>query len=605
MKKRLALILAVLMVAMLFAGCGGNNGGSTAGNTGSASTGSAANTGSGSGSSANTGSGSTSGSADTGSTGSGDTGTAPVEDSPYNFAPGKYAADERGIATEKYNYVLPLTTTDEVLSYWGVCYIPQYLPEGGFGETPLPIEVENRTGVHIEYNMLAADALQNNFSVLIASDSLLDIMCGARSYYNGTSFKEAILEEQYFVNLYDYRQYMPNYMYEATKDPNDLDTIRNVFTESELVMNFLELRQEVELSNGGFTRSDWLKAMGKTPADIVTFNDLHDLLYFSKTQMNAATPMTFLSMLESPGTNEFVGYDTYWSCYGIGNQQVHDGKVVMSNMNENDRELMTLMNSWYQEGLIDPNWASYSSIQDFDMKLDDNSMAYLNGTRPTTVVKHNDYLPEGESWVALTKPLREPGQTLHMGYRVSRVYWGSAAISTSCPNIELAATWMDWRYSEEGSFLYGYGVQGVSWDYDENGKVAISDFIINHEAYYTMAMTVYALNNIAEPGLYINYTWLVPGNEDAKSVLDFWSSVPHDDGYMYPSGVTYTDEESEILAQYGNDVGTYLEENYVLFLDGSKPLSEWDSYVQGLYNIGIEQIIAVYQEAYDSYMAEA
>lgn len=590
MKRILSLIFALALIVALFAGCGGTGG--TTANTGT---------------DTNPG---TSAKPDNSPTPDKDTGNEatetpePVEETgPYNFAAGKFAADANGIATEKYDYVLPLSTTDEVLTYWGVCYIPQYLPEGGFNETPLPIEVENRTGVHVEYSMLAADALQNNFSVLIASDSLLDIMCGARSYYNGGTFKDAILEEGYFVNLYDYRDYMPNYMYEATKDPNDLDTIRTIFTESNLVMNFLELRQELELSNGGFTRSDWLKDMGKTQNDIETFQDLHDLLYFAKSQKNATAPMTFLSMLESPGTNEFVAYDCYWSVYSISNQYVKNGVVYMNNMNDNDRELMTLMNSWFKEGLIDPNWATYSSIQDFDMKLDDNSMAYLCGTRPTTIVKHNDYLPEGEQWVALRKPVREAGQTLHMGYRVSRVYWGSAAISATCSNIELAVTWLDWRYSAEGSFLYGYGVQGVSWDYDDNGKIAITDFIINHDAYYTMAMTMYALNNIAEPGLYINYTWLVPGNEDSKQVLDFWASVPHDNDYMYPSGVSYTDEQSSALAQLGNDVGTYLEENYVQFLDGSKPLSEWDKYVEGLKSIGIEEIRSIYQEAYDAYMA--
>jgi len=595
MKRKISILLAVLFVIALFSGCGGTNNGTQNSNTNNSSTNNS----------------STGTDTDAGLSTKTDTDVAkatpepePTEEpSPYNFAAGKFAADENGIATEKYDYVLPLTTTDEVLTYWGVCYIPQYLPEGGFGETALPVEVEKRTGVHMEYSMLAADGLQNNFSVLLASDSLLDIMCGARSYYNGGTFKDAVLEEKYFANLYDYRAYMPNYMYEATKDPEDLDTIHTVFTESNLVMNFLELRQELELSNGGFTRSDWLREMGKTANDITTFQDLHDLLYFAKSQKNADTPMTFLSMLESPGTNEFVAYDCYWSVYNISNQYVRDGKVYMSNMNDNDRELMTLMNSWYSEGLIDPNWSSYSSIQDFDMKLDDGSMAYLCGTRPTTVVKHNDYLPEGEQWTALKKPVREEGQTLHMGYRVSRVYWGSAAVSATCENIELAVTWLDWRYSEEGAFLYGYGVQGVSWDYDENGNIAITDFIINHDAYYTMAMTMYALNNIAEPGLYINYTWLIPGNESSKNVLDFWASVPHDNDYMYPSGISYTDEQSATLAQMGNDVGTYLEENYVLFLDGSKPLSEWDSYVEGLYSIGIQDVIDIYQAAYDSYMA--
>jgi hypothetical protein len=43
-----------------------------------------------------------------------------------------------------------------------------------------------------------------------------------------------------------------------------------------------------------------------------------------------------------------------------------------------------------------------------------------------------------------------------------------------------------------------------------------------------------------------------------------------------------------------------LNENYFAFIDGSKPISEWDSYVQGLKDIGMTRIIETYQDAYDT-----
>jgi putative aldouronate transport system substrate-binding protein len=105
---------------------------------------------------------------------------------------------------------------------------------------------------------------------------------------------------------------------------------------------------------------------------------------------------------------------------------------------------------------------------------------------------HNKAIPAGEKygWVGISKPVLEEGQTLHMGFQVSRVYWGSASISTTCENIPLACTWLDWRYSEEGSFLYGYGVEGVSWNYDANGEIVISDLSL------TIKHTVYGNDNL-------------------------------------------------------------------------------------------------------------
>ena len=526
----------------------------------------------------------------------------PTPESPYHFASGKFKANASGIATEKYEYDLPLTTTDEVITMWTTCWTPEVLAEGGYGEMEFPREVENRTGVHVEYETLALSARQQNFAVLLASDDLLDIMCGASGFYTG-AFRNAVLEDGYFVNIYDYREYMPNYMYEATKNPKDLDTLRRVFPESDLVLAVYELRDALELTAGAFARGDWLAHMGKTYEDIVTFDDLHDMLYFFMSQEGATDAMIFLSTLD-PGT-EFVGYDTYFRCSGINTQYVKDGKVYLSNMEENDREIMTMCNQWYNEGLISKNWASFTSTVDYDPLMNDGSMGYVTNSWPTAISQHNAVIPEGEpvGWVPLTKPLRYEGQTLHLGYKVSRVHMGNASISAKCENIPLACTWLDYRYSADGSFLYGYGVQGVSWDYNDKGEIVISDFIVYHEVHWSMVMCIYALNSLSEPGLYVDSQWNVPGNEGAHDYVVYWGSTPHDDDYVYPSGLTYTDEQNDTLARYGSDVQTYLQENYLAFLDNSKPLSEWDSYVAGLHDIGVDEVLAVYQEAYNDYLA--
>ena len=435
MKRALTLLLALLFVAALFSGCSGNSGSTPATSapepTQAPATQAPA-----------TQAPATQAPATEAPEATPEPTPEPEPPSPYNFAAGKFAADADGLATEKYDYTLPLSTTDEVLTYWGVCYTPQSLPAEGFNEMPFPQGVEEMTGVHVEYSLLASDARQNNFSVLIASDSLLDIMCGANSFYNGV-FKDSVTEEGYFVNLYDYRQYMPNYIYESTKDPEDRDTINRVFPEKDLILAFYELRSELELSAGAFARGDWLWDMGKTNADIKTFDDLHDMLYFFKSQKNCETPFTLISTLDSG--NEFVGYDTLFYLNGINTLYVKDGEVCLSNTGERDREIMTLMNGWYNEGLIDPNWASYSLATDYDAKIDSGDMGYMINVRPSTMNGHAAAIPEGAEygWVAMTKPVKEVGQTLHLGYYVSRIYFGSASIAATCENIPLAVTWLD------------------------------------------------------------------------------------------------------------------------------------------------------------------
>ena len=45
-------------------------------------------------------------------------------------------------------------------------------------------------------------------------------------------------------------------------------------------------------------------------------------------------------------------------------------------------------------------------------------------------------------------------------------------------------------------------------------------------------------------------------------------------------------------------------EHYLMFVDGSAPLSEWDNYRSELDAIGLGNLLSVVQEAYDDYMAE-
>ena len=84
-------------------------------------------------------------------------------------------------------------------------------------------------------------------------------------------------------------------------------------------------------------------------------------------------------------------------------------------------------------------------------------------------------------------------------------------------------------------------------------------------------------------------TWLVPNYKGE---------------YDMPSGFKLTDEESSEIAEYSGDLSTYINETVVGFFTGDKPMSEWDEYLQGMRTCGIDKILEIYQNAYDTFMAE-
>ena len=130
MKRALTLLLAVLFVVALFSGCNGNSGNTPA--TQAPATQAPATQ------APATQAPATQAPATEAPEATPEPTPEPEPASPYNFAAGKFAADANGLATEKYDYTLPLSTTDEVLTYWGVCYTPQSLPAEGFNSMPFP-----------------------------------------------------------------------------------------------------------------------------------------------------------------------------------------------------------------------------------------------------------------------------------------------------------------------------------------------------------------------------------------------------------------------------------------------------------------------------------
>jgi putative aldouronate transport system substrate-binding protein len=70
----------------------------------------------------------------------------------------------------------------------------------------------------------------------------------------------------------------------------------------------------------------------------------------------------------------------------------------------------------------------------------------------------------------------------------------------------------------------------------------------------------------------------------------------------WPTSITFGVEDNSRLADLGADIKTYISENFLQFVDNSKPLSEWDSYVAGLEQLGWAEALEIYQKAYDEFM---
>ena len=95
------------------------------------------------------------------------------------------------------------------------------------------------------------------------------------------------------------------------------------------------------------------------------------------------------------------------------------------------------------------------------------------------------------------------------------------------------------------------------------------------------------------------------GMELLEETLAYYDTYTCDHAYQWPVGATLTDEEStDFMSAGSGDLVTYIQEQIIMFCTGDRPMSEWDSYIETLNSLGLQECIAIYQGCYDRYKAE-
>ena len=78
--------------------------------------------------------------------------------------------------------------------------------------------------------------------------------------------------------------------------------------------------------------------------------------------------------------------------------------------------------------------------------------------------------------------------------------------------------------------------------------------------------------------------------------------MEHNDGaYDIPVTATFTSEESESYNDYMGEISTHYNETVLRFITGDKELSEYNTFVEELHNMGIDECIALKQSMLDRY----
>ena len=469
------------------------------------------------------------------------------------------------------------------------------------GETELGKAWQEQTGVTVEFQHPASGQEKEQFNLIVADGSLPDIMewQWVKQYPGGP---EKAIKDGVIIPLNDiFDQYCPNIKKYLAENP-EVDKMIKTDDGNYFAFPFIRGEDKLCYTVGGFIRQDWLDELGlEVPT---TVDEWHEVLTAFKEKKGAEAPLCF-DWTNFKDSNPIAFAFKVGTANGTQFILDDEGKVAFAPAQEGYKEYLMTLNQWYEEGLIDRDIATLNGDQVTAKMTSDKAGASVGwaASRMQLFMTSAQQTNREYTLVATPTPTTEKGATPEYGYVENQFPDVAAAITSSCKNVELAAKFLDYGYSEAGHNLFNFGIEGVSYEM-KDGKAEYTDVVTNNPDGWPLAQSLakYIRANYNGPFIqdlnYLEQYLQLPTVKECPSV---WA-VPDARKHTVPN-ITPTQDESKELATITNELGTYVAEMSLKFIFGTESFDNWDNYIETLNGMKLDRALEIENAALERYNA--
>jgi putative aldouronate transport system substrate-binding protein len=499
--------------------------------------------------------------------------------------------------------------------------------------------------MNVDFELEQTLETDQRISLMFASDSVPDLVWGIRLSNNDVmvygmqegmllNWKDLITPEL-MPNTYQAMQDYPDAFTASTAPDGNIYTLPMI-TGSSYYTNTGSFSAAIRM----YINKDWMDACGITELPTTLDEYLEVLRTFKeKDPMGLGeNNIPLIGNQEKDKTfvwNALGFHGTATQAYGTS-FDLKDNQLVLPCYTEEAKEFITFYNTLYNEGLISPDY--FTLDQTAARGLMASGVCGVLGDSTLTAI--GDAWP---SWVALSPLTSEVNDVavaaFNPGYSVGQLY---ASAYTEHP--EVLARIVDYMYSDEGALYYNYGpMKGTEetlgvvdgWYYDENNRITtdkvvngeftdISEYAYQYIKSYSSApgrfdhysQTAAAMAGIEFPGKEMTIVDKLTGAEIPSLIMDVYTDDNNDGHWRITQSeamidhltavrlpdVYLTAEQNQRVADLSTVINDYVTAESAKFIVGTRPLSELDTYFEELKSLGIEEYIAIYQEAYAPFL---
>lgn len=433
------------------------------------------------------------------------------------------------------------------------------------------------------------------FNLMIASKEIPDIVGGQRNEINKYGMEGAFAPLNDLID-----QYAPNF--KAFLDANP--EVKAALAAPDGNIYQIPYVFDSKVSEAWFIRQDWLDKLNlEVPT---TVDEMHEVLTaFVNNDPNGNGKKDEIGYITKRGGESENKLDGLLSLFGVSDfwHLNKEGKVEIGLYTPEYKEAVKLAHQWYSEGLIDPEIFTRGTKSASELFPQDNggvihywiaSTSNYNRTIPESVpdFKLVGILPptdiNGDQWEVASRDLL-PGNG-----------W---AISAKNEHPVETIKYMDFWWSEYGRRLMVYGIEGVHHTMVD-GKPVYTDAVLKSSSAVNDTMrkmggqiddmgylhdTNYELQSMHEIGVKTSEMY-----QESGVVGKINPKLP---------ALSFTEEELNVITAKYPTCRTYmLEQQQNWVMHGGDIDAEFDNYMETLASMGMDEVVQVYQNAYDRQM---
>jgi len=462
---------------------------------------------------------------------------------------------------------------------------------------PAQQEIFKKTNIKLQFEVVPSSNYDDKKKILLATNNLPDIIRISKSDVNdyGTS--------GIFLPLMDYVRNDMVYFKEKWESIPDLI---KVTLDGKLYGFPVIARNEAKNGYGPVIRVDLLKKHNLETPD--TFDELLDVLAKLKEIYPDSIPWSMRS-----GTVKNIQKIAYMLGSGYGDDGIYydydvdGGRYVFGPATKEFKNVLSYLNKAYKMGVLDPDYAVSTKQQWEENLTSGKSFFFLDnsgfGLNYTNNLRKTD--PEA-TFQIIPIPANQDGVRRAVFY--ATVFTGEMyAINAKIKDPDTVIKFIDWMYSEEGSNITNFGVEGETFYIDENGEPQfIADYVNKFKdaqpsPYYAvysdlgitkLNFSLWACNTMTQFQIEkLTGTW-------SDLYDEYWTIVGNDKAYVEPvMDPPLTAEEAERVKDILASLNTMLEQEYDKFIIGVKDISEYDAVIDKAIEMGALELEQIYNDA--------